>query len=276
MIIDENTKVIARFHTKPSARGLNIYNPFFEEVGINAIYVLFYNEDPKKLVDGFKNLNLFSAITAGFESNEELPKLLDGMGDEAKYVGKIGFIKNENGKLIGHSQGGEGMYKTLLQVSNIDNSSIAIVGAGNIAKGLMYYIGKNNHNCKVDLYNRNIQNAKLIKDNFKIVEQVYDLKEFGNKKYDVLLNLTDIGGSEDDTLFNKQNVSMFNAIVDVTFERENTNLITIAKKLNKKYATGWDMFTNQGLVILKSLFDKDFDFEVFRKHVVFGLSSIVK
>lgn len=276
MMIDENTKVIGRFHTKQSGRGLNIYNPFFEEVGVNAIYVLFYNEDPRSLIDGFKNLNLFSAITAGFESNDELPKLLDEVGDEAKYLGKIGYIKNENGKLVGHAQGGEGMYKTLLQVTNIDNTNIAIVGAGNIAKGLIYCINKNNHKCSVDIYNRNIDNANSLKDKFSFVENVYELNKFGDKKYDVLLNLTDLGGSEEDNLFNEQNVSMFDSVVDVTFEKENTNLVDIAKKLNKKYATGWDMFTNQGLVILKDLFDKDFEFNIFKKHVVNGLSSVVK
>lgn len=276
MVIDENTKVIGRFHTKLSGRGLNIYNPFFEEVGVNAIYVLFYNENPKLLVDGFKNLNLFSAITAGFESNEELPKLLDKVGDEAKYIGKIGYIKNENGKLVGHTQGGEGMYKTLLQVSNIDNTKIAIVGAGNITRGLIYCLNKNNHKCKIDLYNRNIKKAELIKKDFKFIENVYRLEDFGNRKYDVLLNLTDLGGSEEDTLYNEQNVSRFDSIVDVTFEKENTNLINIAKKLNKKYATGWDMFTNQGLVILKNLFDKDFEFDIFKKHVVNGLTNVVK
>ena len=52
MKIDENTKIIGRFHTKPSPRGLNIYNPFFEEAGINAVYLLFYNPDPKILVEG--------------------------------------------------------------------------------------------------------------------------------------------------------------------------------------------------------------------------------
>lgn len=276
MVIDENTKVIARFHTKASGRGLNIYNPFFEEIGLNAIYVLFYNEDPKKLVDGFKNLNLFSAITAGFESNEDLPKLLSSVSGEAKYVGKIGYIKNEEGKLIGYFQNGKGMYKTLLQVSSINNSNIAIVGAGNITKGLVYQIKENNNNCRIDLYNRDVRKAELIKKDFKFIENVYDLKEFGSKSYDVLLNLTDLGGSETDTLFNEQNVSKFNSVVDVTFEKENTNLIDIAKKLGKKYATGWDMFTNQGLVILKDLFGEDFDFNIFKKHVVNGLSSVVK
>lgn len=276
MVIDENTKVIGRFHTKPSARGLNIYNPFFGEVGVNAVYVLFYDEEVKKLVDGFKNLNLFAAITAGFESNADLPTFLDEIDDTAKYVGRVGFIKNDGGKLNGFYQGGAGMYRTLLQVSKIDGAKIAIVGAGNVSKGLINEISRKGHNCHIDIYNRDINKANKIKNKFEFVENTFGLNDFGNKKYDVLVNLTDIGGSEEDKLFNENNVSYFDAVVDVTFEKENTNLIEISKKLGKKHATGWDMFANQGLVILEELFNKDFEFDIFKKHVVNGLTSVVK
>lgn len=276
MIIDENTKVIGRFHTKPSARGLNIYNPFFEEVGVNAVYILFCDEEVKKLVDGFKNLNLFAAITAGFESNADLPKFLDEIDDTAKYVGRVGFIKNDGSKLKGFYQGGAGMYRTLLQVSKIDGTKIAIVGAGNVSKGLINEISRKGHNCQIDIYNRDVDKANQIKNKFEFVENTFGLNDFGNKKYDVLINLTDIGGSEEDKLFNENNVSYFDAVVDVTFEKENTNLIEISKKLGKKHATGWDMFANQGLVILEELFNKDFEFDIFKKHVVNGLTSVVK
>lgn len=32
MTIDENTKVIGRFHTQASPRGLNIYNPLYKKI----------------------------------------------------------------------------------------------------------------------------------------------------------------------------------------------------------------------------------------------------
>lgn len=276
MIIDENTKIIGRFHTKSSGRGLNIYNPFFEESNLNALYILFYNEDPKTLINGFRSFNLHGAITAGFESNEELPKLLDDVEDRAKFIGKIGYITNNAGKLVGKAQGGQGMFSTVAQVTDFDNKRISIVGAGNIAKGLLYEINQNHLTPEVRLFNRDVRKAELLKEKFSFVNKVGTLNAISESDGDVLINLTDLGGSETDNLFTEEIISKFGSVVDVTFEKEDTNLINIAKKLNKKYATGWDMFTNQGLVILEDLFKQKFEFNLLKKYVIKGLSKVVQ
>jgi shikimate 5-dehydrogenase len=64
-------------------------------------------------------------------------------------------------------------------------------------------------------------------------------------------------------------------VVDVTFEKENTNLVSIAKKLGLFVATGWDMFTYQGQVCLEGILKEKVDFNILKKHVVAGLSVIV-
>ena len=96
MINDGNTKVIARLHKQLSPRALNIYNPFFEEAGINAVFLLFYNSDPKPLVDGIKNLNFSGAVTVGFETDADFAKLVDEHDESSRIVNRVGFIKNEN------------------------------------------------------------------------------------------------------------------------------------------------------------------------------------
>lgn len=72
MKIDESTKILARLHHSPNNRGLSIYNPYFQQKGENAIYILFHNKDPKPLLEGLKNLNISGAIPAGFEKDPEL------------------------------------------------------------------------------------------------------------------------------------------------------------------------------------------------------------
>ncbi|KKS40271.1 MAG: hypothetical protein UV61_C0002G0008 [Candidatus Gottesmanbacteria bacterium GW2011_GWB1_43_11] len=116
MIIDENTQIIGRFHKQASSRGLNIYNPLFQEKGINAVYLLFYDPDPKVLMTGYRALKLSGAITAGFESDPMLPGLVDDLDEVAKFIGRIGYISNVKGKVVGHAQGGQGMLRTIKHI----------------------------------------------------------------------------------------------------------------------------------------------------------------
>jgi len=275
MKIDSKTKIIARFHKQESPRGLNIYNPYFEEVGINAIYTLFYNPDPSVLINGFRSLNLPGAITAGFESDEVLPKLLDEIDDTAKFVGKIGYITNNSGKVTGHSQGGLGMLRTIKSISNLNNKHLVIAGAGNVTKGLLFEIEKEGLACKVSIYNRDLEKAINLKDRFKFVESVESFNKIGKSSGDIFVNLTDIGGSVLDYEFSKEMINRFSHIVDVTFEREDTKLVNDARSSGKIVATGWDMFTYQAQVCIEGLLGISADPVVLKRHVSAGLSETV-
>jgi len=276
MKINESTKVIARLHTKPSPRGLNIYNPFFEESGINALYILFYDQDPAKLISGMRNLNLAGAITAGFESNDNLPGLLDGLSDVSQFLGRIGFIKNTNGKLIGDNQGGLGLLRSIQNVSSVSNKKIVLVGGGNIAKSLLFNINLLESPPKeVVVLNRSLEKIEPLKDKFSFVSSVKNISELSSESGDILINATDIGGSEIDNLYTESIIDNFSQVSDVTFEKENTNLVNLAHKLGKKVSTGWDMFTFQGQVILESILETKIDPVILKKHVVSGLSEVV-
>jgi shikimate 5-dehydrogenase len=276
MNINADTKIIARLHTKASPRGLNIYNPFFEEAGINAIYVLFYDTDSSKLISGIRNLNMAGAITAGFESNDQLPNLLDELDDVSKYIGKVGFVKNDHGKFIGSTQGGEGLLRSIQNISNIAGKKVVLIGGGNIAKALLFNINKlDSKPSEVVIFNRDMSKLEKLKADFNFISEIKPLTDLHLESGDILINATDIGGSEEDGLYTESIVNNFNQIADVTFEKENTNLVNLARKLNKKVSTGWDMFTFQGQVILESILETTIDPVLLKKHVVNGLSEVV-
>lgn len=253
MTIDANTKTIARLHKKPSPRGLNIYNPFFQETGLNAVYLLFHNLDPKPLITGLRNLNLNGAITAGFESDPTLPELLDDLDPVAKYVGKIGFLKNINGKLRGYYQGGPGLLSSITSLTSIENKHLVIVGGGTLAKGLLFAISQTKTPpAKVSIFNRTLAKIEHLKTDFKFVQMAGALEDLNHAVGDIFINASDIGGSVTDYHFAEDLIKNFSAVIDVTFETEMTPLLATAKKLNIPFATGWDFFTHQGRVFLKN------------------------
>lgn len=279
MVIDENTKIIGRFHTKPSPRGLNIYNPYFQRSRTSAVYLLFYNPSPEPLIKGLRELNLAGAITAGFESNPELPKLLDELDDTAKFVGKVGFITNKNGVVKGYNQGGIGLLNAINSRHNIHDKKLVIVGAGNVVKSLIFTITKlplNQQPSEIEIYNRTISNAEAIAKDFKLIKRVSELDKISESNGDILLNISEIGSKIEDTIFTEKLISNFSGVSDVTFEKESTNLISIAKKLNKTYSTGWDMFTFQGKECLEKILDIQVDAKLLKECVAEGLSSVVK
>lgn len=278
-MIDENTKIIGRFHTKPSPRGLNIYNPYFQKSGTNAVYLLFYNASPEPLIKGLRELNLSGAITAGFESNPDLPGLLDELDETAKFVGKVGFITNRNGVVKGFNQGGIGLLNAINSKHNISGKKIVIVGAGNVVKSLLFTINKlpiNQQPTEIDIFNRTVGNAESIAANFKLINKVSSLDEISSASGDILINISEIGSKVEDTIFTEKLLTNFSGVSDVTFEKENTNLISLAKKLNKTYSTGWDMFTYQGKECLEKILNIEIDANLLKECVAEGLSSVVK
>ena len=276
MRIDENTKYLARIHTKANARGLNIYNPYFEEMGVNAIYSLFFNNTPDKLLDACMKLGYVALNTAGFESDPEFAKLVDEFDHSSELVGHVGYLKNENGKWKAYYQGGEGLLDALLQKFPITDQEIVIVGAGNVATSLIDTIRIHNLKPKkLTLVNRTIVKAKELASRLELIDEVRSIEELPSLKGDILINCTHIGGRDEDNIYTKEVLSNFKGIGDVTFEIESPHIIEIAKSLSIPYSSGWDFFTFQGKVFLENALGIEVDPLVLRKHVENGLRSVI-
>jgi shikimate 5-dehydrogenase len=276
MRIDENTKYLARIHTKANARGLNIYNPYFEEMGVNAIYSLFFNNTPDKLLDACMKLGYVALNTAGFESDPEFAKLVDEFDHSSELVGHVGYLKNENGKWKAYYQGGEGLLAALLQKFHITDQEIVIVGAGNVATSLIDTMRIHSLKPKkLTLVNRTIAKAKELASRLELIDEVRSIEELPSLKGDILINCTHIGGRDEDNIYTKEVLSNFKGVGDVTFEIESPHIIEVAKSLSIPYSSGWDFFTFQGKVFLENALGIEVDPLVLRKHVENGLRSVI-
>lgn len=276
MIPNENTKLIARIHSKPNARGLNIYNPFFESEGINAQYLLFYNNTPEKLLKGLLDLGFVGANTAGFENDPEFKKLISNFDESSSFIGHVGYIKNEDGAWKAYYSGGEGLLAAIFNRTGLEGKDIVIVGAGNVSRSLILSITKRGIKPKsITILNRTIEKAKEVALKFNIKIDVKPLEELSKCKGDILINATPLGYKEEDNIYTDDIVKNFNLIVDVTFEIEDTNLIKLARKLKKDHITGLDFFTFQGKVFLEDVLEIEVDPVKLRGHVKRGLSEVI-
>ncbi|MCX6727772.1 MAG: NAD(P)-binding domain-containing protein [Candidatus Saccharibacteria bacterium] len=274
MNIDQNTKLIARFHTEDNGTGLNIYNPYFEAIGLNVVYVLFKNRRPEPLVDGMRKLQIAGAITAGFEHDPTILKLVDERSEAVELSERMGIIANRDGKLYAHYQGGEGLLSAILEKTDITNKRIVIVGAGTIAKTLVLAIEQSlNQPASITIVNRTPEHAQPIADRFKSVQKILPITELSQAVGDILVNAARIGSSAEDTYFTEDIVSNFKTVADVTFGDINTNLITLAQAQEAIIISGWDMFTHQAAVVLREVLDHDADIPKLRQFVINGLTT---
>lgn len=274
MEINIQTKLIARLHTEENGTGLNIYNPYFHDVGLNAVYMLFKDASPQPLVEGLRNLNLSGAITAGFEHDSTLPGLVDEVSEAVEVSGRIGIISNQNGRLRAHYQGGEGLLSAIQEKVDITGKRIVIVGAGTVAKTLLLAIERGKQKpSQVTVVNRSADNAQPLADKFECVTSVLPLDELNKVDGDILVNATRIGSSVEDTFFTSDIVGKYGAVADVTFGELRTNLVNLADASSLTVINGWDMFTHQAAVVLHMLLDHEANIDVLRGYVTQGLTS---
>jgi len=273
MLVDADTKLIGRFHYENNGTGLNIYNPYFEDMGVNTAYLLFVNE-AKPLVEGMRKLGLCGAVTAGFEHSAELLDLVDEVSESAKLARRIGVIANRNGVLSAHYQGGEGLLGAVLEKIDIKEKKIVIVGAGAVAKSFILALSQNvSRPSSVVIVNRTAENAATLVDEFDFIESVRSLDSLADQKGDILINASRIGSKIPDELFNADIIRGYQAVADVSFGNPETNFITTARQNGIVSIDGWDMFTYQAAVVLRFCINHNADIQRLRRFVRTGLAN---
>ncbi len=274
MKIDTQTKLIGRFHTQDNGTGLNIYNPYFEDQGINAVYMLFRNNKPGQLIEGMRNLQLTGAITAGFEHDPSLAALVDELDETVEISGIIGNIANIDGKIRAHYQGGDGLLNAIQEKIDTTDKRIVIAGASTVVKTLLLALEKTQQKpSEVIIVNRTLAHAEALRERFDWLKSVHSLGDLKTVEGDILVNATRIGSVDEDSIFTNEIVSRFQAVADVTFGNPVTNLTTLAKDNDLVVVNGWDMFTHQAAVLLKHILGHSANIDRLRHFVSEGLAS---
>src|SRR5690606_12553367 len=111
-------------------------------------------------IKGMRALNI-KGINVTIPHKVAVIRYLDEIDEEAKLIGAVNTIVNENGKLIGFNTDGQGY---LLSLKSIINTSLAlkktlIVGAGGAARAIATALAKDGVQ-KLDIANRTVSKAQ--------------------------------------------------------------------------------------------------------------------
>lgn len=220
-----------------------MHNHVFKTLCMEACYTRTHLSDGSKLRDVFYAKALSGAnITvphkeAAFEACDEIRGI-------AKEIGAVNTIILENDRLIGYNTDADGFLSAIGSFDPLKNA--LIIGAGGTAKALATVLRQND--IEPVILNRSSSRLNFFKQNGF---QSYDWDTFIPDTYDLLINTTSAGLSDDSLPVNasllEQLLLSARCAIDVIYGKE-TPFLREVKKVNLPFKDGSDMLLEQGVL----------------------------
>ncbi len=239
-----------------------MHNLVFQGLGYDATYVRYRLVDGKALRHKFFELNIRGAnITVPHK--EEAFKACDELDAFAQKVGSVNTIVHKEGKLFGYNTDAPGFLRAISEFKDI--KTVLFLGAGGTAKSTAVILKEAGY--EVEILNRSAGRLEYFKEagfTTHTFESLKNLKDFENKKYDLIVNMTS-AGLEDESLPCSLNIlekliPNAKACVDVIYGKE-TPFLKFAKQHQKPTKDGSDMLLYQGIIASQYFCEETFSFE---------------
>lgn len=259
MEINGNTKLLGLLgHPIGHSFSPYIQNFLIEKYDQNLKYMCFDIEpsDLKVAIEGLKAIKIMGCNVT-IPHKIAVMDYLDEISPNAKIIGAVNTIKNDNGKFIGYNTDGIGFVKSLMaKIDTLVGKHIMLLGAGGAAHALAVELASNGI---AELTICNIIDteklATLIKTHFpnlKVnVRENLDITNQDLENIDILVNATPLGmhgAFEEQMPISKALIPPKNLLVcDIVYNPHETNLLKWAKSHNLQVVHGIDMLIYQAL-----------------------------
>ena len=136
--ISGETQIIGFFGaTYRTSKMYAMYNAAFQALKLNYIYVPLAVRDLARAVDGVRHLGI-KAIGVTIPYKVEVIPYLDDLDQDARRIGAVNAILNQDGRLLGANTDGKGAVRALLEVSALRDKRVLLLGAGGAARALAF------------------------------------------------------------------------------------------------------------------------------------------
>ncbi len=144
-------------------------NAAIESAGLDMVYLPF-SVEPSKLreaVSAVRALNM-AGVNLTIPHKEAVMEYLDEISDEARIIGAVNTIVNDNGRLIGYNTDGRGYLQSVREEAGFEpaGKSIVIIGAGGAARGIINALAREGA-ASIAIANRTIPRAERLAAEFK-------------------------------------------------------------------------------------------------------------
>lgn len=227
-----------------------IYNAAFAALGLNYIYIPFAVSNLKSAVGGIRNLGI-KAIGVTIPYKIEIIKYLDELDENAKRIGAVNVVINNNGKLIGGNTDGLGAVKALQEVTILTNKKIILLGSGGAARAIAFAVRDEAANLIIT--NRTYKTARdlAITANCQFIQ--FDQLDKEIRDADILINATSVGmaPNKNESSVDKKLLHSDLIVMDIVTNPKETKLLKSAKKMRCKIVYGERMLFWQAVLKFK-------------------------
>jgi shikimate dehydrogenase len=259
MEITYNTKLYSLIGS-PIYKSLSpiIHNNIFKNLNENSIYLAFdiLEDDLKSTIEGFKSMKI-GGFNVTIPYKKSIIKFLDDLSVDAKIIGAVNTVKNQNGKLIGYNTDGQGFLQTFHNHNiSVENKNVLILGSGGTAYGIAATLAMNDVS-NIYIANRTLENAVILEENIKkinknISTKIFDLNLNGLYKENIhiIINTTAIGmyPLENMVPVELNGFSKNTIVYDIIYKPKETKLIKEAKIKGMTTFNGLSMLLNQAIL----------------------------
>lgn len=234
-----------------------IHNELYKILKEKKVYLNFeVKEDKlKDAIKGLKSMNI-QGFNVTIPHKISILKYLDGLSKEAKLIGAVNTVKNENGKFIGYNTDGLGFMKSLLDKNiDVENKNVLILGAGGAANGIATTLAMAGVK-KLYINNRTISGGealtKKLKNQFPNIQIEYGSLKLENvfkKEVFMIVNCTPVGmyPFTEAIPIKLEGFSKDLILYDTIYKPYMTQFLKEGKKLGYTTINGLSMLINQGL-----------------------------
>ncbi|MDR1511685.1 MAG: shikimate dehydrogenase [Endomicrobium sp.] len=225
-----------------------MHNEWFKKMNLNCVYLAF-ELDSKYLDEVMKSLKLlgFCGANITIPYKIEIMEHIDFLDEIAERIGSVNTLSFKDNKVHGYNTDYLGFSQDLLAKKiELKNKNVLVIGAGGVARAIVYALKNSVAAGNVYISNRTLRNARLLASIFEL--KVFDINEVEKllPEIDFLVNTSSCGLKESDVLpFNVVKVKNSLVVYDLIFNKD-TPFVTFAKKNRLKVFTGEGMLIRQG------------------------------
>lgn len=235
-----------------------LHNYISKTLNNNYIYSAYHvlPENLKEAMEGMRALNI-RGINVTSPHKIEVMQYLDEISPDAKLLGAVNTIVNDNGKLVGYNTDCDGFYMSLVRAGiTVKDSNILVMGCGGVVKPTLIRLTKEKPQ-SITLVNRTKEKAVAI------AKEIYELTGYRvstdvtSNRFDIVINTTTAGMGNQADMLPWDNISDLNGIdvldgdtsaVDMIYNPPCTRFLELAKRKGAKTINGLDMLIYQGII----------------------------
>ena len=215
-----------------------------------------FERDNEELERFFKDRE-FKGINVTLPYKEEVIKHLDAIDDEAKSIGAVNTIVNNDGQLKGYNTDAFGFEKMLwFHKIDVKNKKVLILGSGGTSKTVKHVLLKLGAK-EIYIVSRTPNKGQL--------SYAGAIEKFETQ---VIVNTTPYGmypEYKDETLIDVNKFPYLEAVVDVIYRPYRTNLLIDAKLKGCKTASGLYMLVAQAIRASELFLDRVYESKIYRQ-----------